>query len=91
MVSSSSSVGIVAVVGVDVVSNGTVGTEDIEGGVITYYAFFEEEEMPEELKEYALAAAKTWDLYNTNDASLEEVEKYVVKDGFYDVIARRWL
>lgn len=68
-----------------------VGTEDIEGGVITYYAFFEEEEMPEELKEYALAAAKTWDLYNTNDASLEEVEKYVVKDGFYDVIARRWL
>ena len=61
------------------------------GKLTTYYAYFEEKEMPEELKEYALAAAKTWDLYNTNDASLEEVEKYVVKDGFYDVIARRWL
>ncbi len=72
------------------------GNEDgFDGGklgkVTTYYAYFEEEEMPEDLKEYALAAAKTWDLYNTNDASLDEVEKYVVKDGFYDVIARRWL
>lgn len=71
---------------------GTMQSNGVQSqGAIVAYAFFEEEDMPEDLKQLAMTAAKTWDLYNTNDASLEDVEKFVVKDDFYDVIARRWL
>lgn len=56
-----------------------------------YSAYFEENEMPEDLMETALSYAQTWSLFCTNDASLDKAKAIFPKGSYYETIAKRWV